>query len=98
MLFLVSRRKGCAFEAWTLALIRENCNAPGKGCRMDALSAPESDDESLINTPSPYSQSEKRAETEGRREDTKKSGVTDAVQVAAVRKRATGGSTSTLGL
>jgi len=34
--------------------------------RMDKLSAPEPDDESLIDTSSPYSQSEKRSETEHR--------------------------------
>src|SRR5271154_5902695 len=58
------------------------CNAPGSGLWMDALSAPQPEDESLIDTSSPYRQSEKRTETEHRSEDTKKSGVTDAVQGA----------------
>jgi hypothetical protein len=56
------------------------CNAPGSGRWMDALSAPQPEDESLIDTASPYRQSEKRAETEHRPEDAKKSGITDEVQ------------------
>jgi hypothetical protein len=37
-----------------------------RGFHMDALSAPQPEDESLIDTSSPYSQSEKRTETERR--------------------------------
>ena len=59
---------GCAFAESTLIPLEETCNAPGDGRGMDALSAPEPDDESLIDTASPYSQSESRAETEHRRE------------------------------
>jgi hypothetical protein len=50
----------------------------------DALSPPEPDDESLIDTASPYGYSERSAETEHRQEDAKKSGVTDQVQAAAM--------------
>jgi hypothetical protein len=51
---------------------------------MNALSAPEPDDESLIDTASHYKHPESSAETEHRHEDTKKSGLTDEFQVAAL--------------
>jgi hypothetical protein len=47
---------------------------------MDALSGPESDDESLIDTASTYSQSESCTETEHRHKDANKSVITDEVQ------------------
>jgi hypothetical protein len=56
------------------------CNAPGSGRWIDALSAPQPEDESLIDTSSPYSQSEKRAETEHRYESVGMSGVLNEVQ------------------
>jgi hypothetical protein len=59
---------GCAFEEPTTILLEETFNASGNGRRMDALSAPESDDESLIGIPSPYRHSESRTETEHRRQ------------------------------
>ena len=55
------------------------------------------DDESLIDAASPYSQSEKRAETEGPREDTKKSGGNRCGSGSRSANRGTRGSTSTLG-
>ena len=66
----------------TILFLAEICNAAGNGRWMDALSTPQPEDESLIGTASPYSHSESCSETEHRREDTKKSGITDEVQVA----------------
>src|SRR6516225_8522342 len=85
MLFLVSRRKGCAFEASTLVRLEGICNAAGSGRWMDAPSAPQPEDESLIDTASHYKHPENSAETERRDKDAKKSGLTDEVQVAAAR-------------
>jgi hypothetical protein len=71
---------GRAFEASTLIPLEGICNAPGDGRWMEALSAPEPDDESLIDTASNYRHPESSAETEHRYEKSKMSGITDEVQ------------------
>ena len=71
---------GCAFAESTIILLEETFDAPVNGRRVDAFSAPESDDKSLINTISRYSQCEISAETEHRYEEVKKSGLTDEVR------------------
>lgn len=81
---------GRAFEALTLIPLEGICNAPGDGRGMDALSAPEPDDESLIDTASPYSHSESCTETEHRHEDAKKSGVNSLLLGAPVCREQTG--------
>lgn len=47
---------------------------------MDALSAPEPEDESLIDTASHYKHPEGSAETKGRDQSVNMSGITDEVQ------------------